>query len=67
MQPKNPTVQAEFVPMENGPLRVRGAFRMVNSEGHEIKTGKEIFLCRCGHSGNKPFCDGSHRKAGFRG
>lgn len=51
----------------NGPLRVEGPIKLVDSEGHEWDlTGKPaISLCRCGHSANKPFCDGSHRTAGF--
>lgn len=36
--------------------------------GKEYETGeKPVFLCRCGHSKNKPFCDGAHVTAGFKG
>lgn len=45
-----------------GPL----AFRGVTLEGFEAE-GEELFLCRCGSSANKPFCDGSHQRVGFRG
>jgi CDGSH-type Zn-finger protein len=54
---------------ENGPLVVAGAARIVDHLGNEfpVPTGKEnIALCRCGQSSNKPFCDGSHRQAGFQ-
>jgi CDGSH-type Zn-finger protein len=53
---------------ENGPLVVMGAVRIVDHTGKEFTApaGKEfIALCRCGHSNNKPFCDGSHRSCGF--
>ncbi len=51
----------------NGPLRVEGAVRLLDANGGEWDlTGKPAFsLCRCGHSANKPFCDGSHKTAGF--
>jgi len=52
----------------NGPLLVEGTVRVVDHEGHPfpVPEGKTtIALCRCGHSGNKPFCDGAHRDAGF--
>jgi CDGSH-type Zn-finger protein len=51
----------------NGPLRVEGVVRLLDAEGGEWDlTGKPgISLCRCGHSANKPFCDGSHKAAGF--
>lgn len=51
---------------ENGPLLVRGAFRLVDHEGVELPTGDDIALCRCGRSATKPFCDGTH-KQGFDG
>jgi len=53
---------------KNGPFRVEGPVRLLDGEGKEYDlTGKTgISLCRCGHSNNKPFCDGSHNKAGFQ-
>jgi CDGSH-type Zn-finger protein len=53
---------------ENGPLVIQGAIRVVDHLGNEFQLpiGKEtVALCRCGHSQNKPFCDGSHRNCGF--
>jgi len=52
----------------NGPLRVEGPIKLINSDGKEIDlTGKPaISLCRCGASTNKPFCDGTHSKIGFQ-
>ena len=53
---------------QNGPLLVQGGVRIVDHLGNEFvpPAGKEaIALCRCGHSKNKPFCDGSHRSCGF--
>ena len=53
--------------MPNGPLLVKGDIIVKKSDGtEEIKTGM-VALCRCGHSGNKPYCDGGHRNAGFQG
>ncbi len=51
----------------NGSVRVEGDFTVVDAEGKEFGLGGRtaISLCRCGHSQNKPFCDGSHRAAGF--
>jgi CDGSH-type Zn-finger protein len=48
----------------NGPLHCFGAMRIVGDDGSEW-SGDQANLCRCGQSGNKPFCDGSHRHAGF--
>jgi len=54
--------------LKNGPYEVKGAVDVVDSDGTP-KPGNEdpIYLCRCGHSANKPFCDGSHKKVGFQG
>ena len=57
---------ATITPYRDGPLIVRGDFRLVDQDGAEIDPGREtIALCRCGKSGIKPFCDGSHKRAGF--
>lgn len=55
---------------ENGPLVVKGPFRLVDHLGNEypLQADKEfVALCRCGASATKPFCDGSHRSCGFQG
>jgi len=53
--------------IKNGPLKVSGGVELVDGEGKKIKTeGKDIWFCRCGQSKNKPFCDGTHVKVGFK-
>lgn len=53
--------------LANGPIEFNGECVIIDKEGNEsYKTGK-FFLCRCGASANKPFCDGSHRKIEFQG
>ena len=58
---------AKITPKPNGSLRVEGDFQIVDMQGNVFDLGGRttISLCRCGHSKNKPFCDGSHRDAGF--
>jgi len=53
---------------DDGPLRVEGDFELVDMEGKPFGlAGRQVIsLCRCGHSANKPFCDGSHKAAGFQ-
>lgn len=51
--------------MRDGPVVIEGEFRLVTSEGEEIKTGTFASFCRCGQSNSMPFCDGMHRKIGF--
>lgn len=53
---------------ENGPLVLPAKFKIVDHQGNEftLPVGKEnVALCRCGHSKNKPFCDGAHKACGF--
>ena len=52
---------------ENGPLNVRGDIVVKFRDGTEKACGPNTSLCRCGQSGNKPFCDGSHETVGFKG
>ncbi len=56
-----PTISLE----KDGPLKVTGLSGFFNSRGEEIAAKKTIFLCRCGASKNKPFCDGTHTAIGF--
>ncbi len=60
-------MSTQFTPLKNGPLKVEGDFQIKDSAGKVFPTtaGKAAFLCRCGLSANKPFCDGAHSKQGF--
>jgi CDGSH-type Zn-finger protein/uncharacterized Fe-S cluster protein YjdI len=51
----------------NGPLLVAGNLELCTGTGHTIDRVEKCALCRCGQSANKPFCDGSHKAAGFVG
>ena len=53
---------------ENGPYKVTGDIELLDHAGNPSPTpGNSVFLCRCGGSTNKPFCDGTHSKIGFQG
>jgi CDGSH-type Zn-finger protein len=57
---------ATVTPYRDGPLIVRGEFRLLDQDGNEIDPGRDtIALCRCGRSAIKPFCDGTHKRSGF--
>ncbi|GEM_PF-1564899 len=49
---------------ETGSYKIEGPVPLVDHDGNAIETrdGKPFFLCRCGHSANKPFCDGAHNR-----
>jgi len=55
-------VSIGFLP--NGPIEVKGV-ELLNPDGTVAAEMDVAYLCRCGQSKNKPFCDGSHKKAGF--
>lgn len=51
----------------DGPLLVRGDFEVVTAAGDPVpRRRRTVALCRCGFSALKPYCDGSHKAAGFR-
>ena len=56
---------ATVEPEQNGPLIVTNVSDFRNSRGEHIKARPKMALCRCGHSGNKPFCDGTHAAVNF--
>ena len=53
-------------PRRNGPLKVTGPLEVIKGgSGKTVRKTERCFLCRCGHSSTKPFCDGTHGKIGF--
>jgi CDGSH-type Zn-finger protein len=59
----------EIIVNANGPLRVIGdniTIKDANGNAFGLGGRRIISLCRCGHSENKPFCDGSHARTGFQ-
>ena len=53
--------------IDNGPLCVHGSVTVKHADGTSEDKSVKTFFCRCGHSGKKPYCDGSHKKVGFIG
>ena len=52
---------------KNGPLLIKGDITVVHADGKEEQRSKLTAFCRCGQSGNQPYCDGTHGKVGFEG
>jgi CDGSH-type Zn-finger protein len=52
--------------LENGPIQVSGSLQISGQYG-EKDSEAPIYLCRCGESKNKPYCDGAHKASGFKG
>ena len=57
----------KIVPQNNGPIRIEGDFEICDPAGAPFGLAGRtaISLCRCGHSANKPFCDGAHHRENF--
>ncbi|MGC5324714.1 CDGSH iron-sulfur domain-containing protein [Brevibacillus sp. SYSU BS000544] len=51
---------AEVKVLDNGPLLVTGV-TLLDGEGKPLDSKEQIYLCRCGLSSNKPFCNGAHK------
>lgn len=65
IQNNEPASLIEVTP--NGPLLVHGNVTIKDATGNNTERQNITALCRCGHSGNKPYCDGMHAKKGFTG
>jgi CDGSH-type Zn-finger protein len=61
-------MSAKVTVFNHGPLRVEGDFSVLDAAGNAFGlAGRTVIsLCRCGHSENKPFCDGAHKRQGFQ-
>ena len=54
-------------PLPDGPLQVKGECEVLDTQGNPIPSkGGDIYLCRCGASAKKPFCDGTHKQVSFK-
>lgn len=61
------TLETKIEILENGPLLVYGTLKVTDKDGNIETKNKTTAFCRCGESNNKPYCDGSHIKADFKG
>jgi len=52
--------------IRNGPYIVTGEVELIDADGNKFPVEKRMALCRCGASTEKPFCDGTHSKIGFK-
>ncbi|MFK5012164.1 CDGSH iron-sulfur domain-containing protein, partial [Klebsiella pneumoniae] len=55
-----------ITPQSNGPLLVSGSLEICAGTGRTVDRVTSARLCRCGGSSNKPFCDGTHVRIGFK-
>ena len=61
------TERLKIVTLHNGLYMAKSSLKLLDAEGDEFRTKRAtVALCHCGGSTNKPFCDGTHSKAGFR-
>jgi CDGSH-type Zn-finger protein len=70
LEADGPDVEPEFRTavgvVEDGPLALTGGVTVERTDGTLLERRRRVTLCRCGHSANKPLCDGTHRNVGFR-
>ena len=59
---KEHKTQAIIEVTDNGPLRITGNFQLKDLKRDKVESPGEVWLCRCGKSGNKPYCDETHKK-----
>jgi CDGSH-type Zn-finger protein len=62
-----PALPRSIALMPNGPLWVTGGIPIIRSDNTPMEVRNRVALCRCGHSKNKPYCDGTHAEVGFKG
>jgi CDGSH-type Zn-finger protein len=58
--------QVTIETIKNGPYIVKGAVELIDADGNKFQVEPRMALCRCGASTEKPFCDGTHSKIGFK-
>ena len=58
--------QVKIETIKNGPYIVSGEVELIDADGIKFPVEKRMAFCRCGASTEKPFCDGTHSKIGFK-
>lgn len=64
-EPSPTLAPVRLIPLPDGPYQVTGPLEIRRADGAPIPAPKTVYLCRCGRSANKPFCDGSHARTGW--
>lgn len=59
------TPKVTITALTDGPLEVVGEVDILAADGSVVKETAKSYLCRCGYSAKKPFCDGAHKREGF--
>jgi CDGSH-type Zn-finger protein len=59
------TSKITITSLSDGPYEVVGEVDILAADGTLVKEASKSYLCRCGHSAKKPFCDGAHKREGF--
>ena len=59
-------IMVKIETIKNGPYIVTGEVELIDADGNKFPAEKRMALCRCGASTEKPFCDGTHSKIGFK-
>lgn len=49
----------------NGSIMIEGPMEIFDEDEQLLFSGNKTWLCRCGHSSKKPFCDGTHKRVSF--
>ena len=64
---KKEILPTKVFPRPNGPLIISGTdIELVDAEGNLVQVANRFSICRCGHTGKQPFCDGSHNRMNFK-
>lgn len=58
--------ETKITVIPNGPIIVEGKIIIKKASGDQIKESEKVALCRCAHSSDKLFCDGTHSKINFK-
>lgn len=59
------TAPVRITPIDNGPYLVEGEVEITDGAGNVSRETSKAFLCRCGMSATKPYCDGTHKREGW--